>query len=229
MLDFISICIPCYEMNGNGVKFLTQLLQTIEKQTYKNFEVVISDHSENTEIEAVSEKYKHLNTKFFKNNKSRGSSSANINNALDNASGDLIKIMFQDDFFVNVNALDYILKLPEKSNWGVCGCVHSDEKANSFYNRLVPYWQNKIKNGVNTIGGPSVTFFKPTGIRFDERLLWYMDTDFYVSMHKEYGDPYIEPKALICSRETKTRVSSTLITDKVVKTEELILKEKYHA
>ena len=119
--------------------------------------------------------------------------------------------------------------MPEKNNWGVCGCVHSDEKADSFYNKLIPYWQNSIKDGINTIGGPSVTFFRPTSIRFDERLLWYMDTDFYVSMYKEYGEPYIEPKALICSRETKTQVSSTLITDKIVKTEELILKEKYYA
>lgn len=215
-------------MNGRGVKFLTQLLQTIEKQTYKNVEVIISDHSVNNEIEKVSKNYLHLNTKYFKNDKGKGSSSANINNALNNASGDLIKIMFQDDFFVNSKALEYATLLPKNAHWGVCGCVHADEEVSQFYNPMVPYWQKNIKTGVNTIGGPSVCFFRPTHVRFDERLLWYMDTDFYVSLYNEYGTPYVESRSLVCSREANSRVSSTLITHEIVKREEQILKEKYN-
>ena len=41
----ISIAIPTWESYNNGEQFLDDLLRTIEIQTFKDFEVVISDHS----------------------------------------------------------------------------------------------------------------------------------------------------------------------------------------
>ena len=41
----ISICIPTYEFKGDGVKYLSELLDSLRKQTFKNFDIVVSDHS----------------------------------------------------------------------------------------------------------------------------------------------------------------------------------------
>ena len=41
----MSIAIPTYESKGRGVEFLDDLFRTIEIQTFKDFEVVVSDHS----------------------------------------------------------------------------------------------------------------------------------------------------------------------------------------
>ena len=41
----MSIAIPTYEVKGRGVEFLNDLFRTIEIQTFKDFEVVVSDHS----------------------------------------------------------------------------------------------------------------------------------------------------------------------------------------
>ena len=38
----VSIAIPTYEMNGVGHFFIEQSLTFIAKQTYKNFEIIIS-------------------------------------------------------------------------------------------------------------------------------------------------------------------------------------------
>lgn len=227
MSSLISICIPSYEMNGKGPKYLNQLLQTIEKQNYSNFEVIVSDHSQDDSIEQVTKKFTTLNLKYLKNNQGRGSSSANVNNAINNSQGDFIKVMFQDDFFVNRSALKIISERLKEHQWGLCGCVHTREDEGEFYYNKVPVWQDDIKKGVNTVGGPSVSFFRKTDLRFDERLLWYMDTDFYYSLYLKYGMPFIEPRFLVCSREAKSSVSSTLITDELVIRENAIVKEKY--
>ena len=57
----ISIAIPTWECNGRGVEFLDDLLRTIEIQKFKDFEVVISDHSENDDLV---NKVKEFDTKF---------------------------------------------------------------------------------------------------------------------------------------------------------------------
>jgi glycosyltransferase involved in cell wall biosynthesis len=223
----ISICIPGYEMGGKGALFLKQMLQTIQKQTYKNFEVIISNHSDGNELETVVDSFNDLNITIFKNKLNKGSSSSNINSAISKAKGNIIKPMFQDDFFVNRFALEIISKLPYNYHWGVCGCVHSDGNVKEFYHHLIPYWQDDIKKGANTLGGPSSIYFRKTDINFDERLLWYMDTDFYYRLFLKHGLPFIVPNALICSREDETRVSNTMITDEVVNRENKILSEKY--
>ena len=44
----ISVCIPTYEMRGFGAAFLKQCLDILKKQTFKDFDVVISDYSNNS-------------------------------------------------------------------------------------------------------------------------------------------------------------------------------------
>jgi glycosyltransferase involved in cell wall biosynthesis len=45
MIPKISICIPTWEQHGFGEQYLSKLLDSIETQTIKDVEVVISDHS----------------------------------------------------------------------------------------------------------------------------------------------------------------------------------------
>jgi glycosyltransferase involved in cell wall biosynthesis len=92
----VSICIPTYEMNGVGDKYLEQSFSILEKQSYSNFEIVISDHSESNSIENLCKKWSNrLNINHFYNEYNRGKSSCNINNALKKAkkkSPKLIKV-----------------------------------------------------------------------------------------------------------------------------------------
>ena len=46
----ISICIPTYEMNGMGVEYLEYSFNILYSQTFKDFEIIISDHSESNLI-----------------------------------------------------------------------------------------------------------------------------------------------------------------------------------
>jgi len=226
--NLISICVPAYDMNGAGSKCIKQLLQSISAQTYQNYEVIISDHSTNNNIKSIVEDFKNNKFKHYFNVNNIGSSSGNLNNAIKEASSDFIKVMFQDDFFVNPDSISIINDLFNKQiNWGVCSCIHYSSSTKEFYRPHFPYWQTNIKKGENTLGCPSVLFFKRCELEFDVDLLWYMDTDFYYRLFLKYGPPHIEKKILTGVREDNTRVTNTLITNDLIEKENLIISKKY--
>ena len=50
---FFSICIPTYEMKGLGASYLKSTFEILAIQSFKDFEVVISDHSIEDKIKDV--------------------------------------------------------------------------------------------------------------------------------------------------------------------------------
>ena len=96
----VSIAIPTYECYGKSGEFLDDLLRTIEIQTFKDFEVCISDHSVNDDVLNVVNEFKDkFEIVFRRNTERRGNGPANTNAAIDLRRGEIVKVMFQDDFF----------------------------------------------------------------------------------------------------------------------------------
>lgn len=189
----ISICIPTYEMGNNGVFFLQRIFDTLISQTFKNFDVIISDHSKNENIKNLCSKYENkLNIKYLKNLNDVGSSSANINNAILNSTFNIIKIIFQDDYIIDDNALLKISTVfnDKNINWLIHSTNVVDERG-SYIRTVKSYWNDDIIRGRNTIGAPTAIAFRKSDILFDKNLIWLMDCDFYYSYFLKYGHPYI--------------------------------------
>lgn len=207
----ISICIPTYEMYGNGTQYLEYNLEKIKNQTYKNFEVVISDHSKNSEIEILCSKYKkYFELNFFKNQENFGNSPYNTNNTIKNCKGDIIKIMFQDDFFYDQNTLKLLIEQFKKgAKWVVTGCNHTQDDGKTFFNFMIPYWNPNIPIGINTISSPSVlSFLNDNPCLFDEDLIMLMDCEFYYQLYKRYGLPTIVSTCLVTNRLHSNQISN---------------------
>ena len=208
----ISICIPTWEQYGKGTDFLNHLLNTIVTQTYKNFNVIISDHSIDNNIENLCNSFKDkLEIFYIKNPNNRGNGPANTNNSIINADGDIIKIMFQDDFFYENNSLELIVKEFENNdcNWLVNGCNHTYTDGENFVNSMSPRWNDNIILGINTISSPSVlSFRKGINILFDEKLIMYMDCEMYYQLYLKFGLPKIIPNYLITNRLHEHQISS---------------------
>ena len=208
----ISICIPTWEQYGRGVEFLKNNFEQILKQTYRNFNVIISDHSKDGNIKSICDHYSsQIEIKYFKNENHLGNGPSNTNNAIINADGDIIKIIFQDDFLYQDNALDLIVKEFEDKdcNWLVSGCNHTHDDGKSFSNFMVPYWNNKIATGTNTISSPSVLSFRnDKPCLFDEELTMLMDCEMYYQLYIRYGLPKIITDCLITNRMHQHQISS---------------------
>jgi hypothetical protein len=117
--------------------------------------------------------------------------------------------MFQDDLFVHNNALTDIVTTFKASHckWLVNGCNHTND-GKIFYREMIPRWNDKILEGVNTISSPSVLSFLNEDIPyFDEELVMLMDCEFYYQLYKKYGLPTVLDKILISNRTHSHQVS----------------------
>jgi len=210
----ISVAIPTYEFKGRGAEFAHFQFKKLLGQTYKDFEVVISDHSRDDVIKNICKEYGgKLNISYIRNEEGRGLSSYNINNAIRYCKGDIIKFLWFDDFLWDRWSLQYINEaFTSDVNWLVSACEHTKDDGRSFYRTFYPRYNSELYLGNNTISGPSVLTIRNTEdkIYFDDRLIWLMDVDYYKRLHDKYGLPKILNKITVVNRDHPGQLSHTM-------------------
>lgn len=173
----ISICIPAYEQ-GEGHATLEKLLQSIQMQSFKEYEICVSDNSGTFQDLCI--KY---GARWQHNNKTFGVS-ANTNAAIDMATYDCIKIMYQDDWFITDCLHEFIT-----DTWKVSASTHyfeSGKRINQY-----PDFIRTMSTETNCLGMPSVISFNKCKVRFNEDLKMVLDLDFYFQLFNIYGQPKI--------------------------------------
>lgn len=208
----LSVAIPVYECHGIGWQYLLELLNSIFKQTEKDIEIVISDQSTDDNIKKLCNYYSNfLNIKYVSGHHLKRSNSPNTNNAIINCSCDIIKIIFQDDFFIDNFGIEKIINAFENgSNWVLTGSLHCKSNIHSLFQQIVPVYNDRIIAGDNTISSPSVLAFKGKHY-FDENLIMLMDCEMYKNLHTLYGDPYIISDPVICNRIHNNQMQNKFI------------------
>jgi len=191
----VSICVASTNQVELNIGYLKQLLDSLCNQTYRRFEVVISDDSKDDVIRdfLAGADYK-LDIHYLKHDSGKKSASANINHAIRHAKYPIIKPIVQDDWIINDKMVAKIMGA--KGKWGAMGWKQSD-KPKVF----TPKWTNNILIGVNKIGCPTGIFFeKRDDLLFDENLVNLMDVDLYYRLYQAYGIPYYINEPCFLSR-----------------------------
>lgn len=97
--ELVSIVVVSY----NSAKFIKKTLESIINQTYKNFEIIVSDdNSKDSTIEEVIEYFNRIqyqNYKIFTSEENRGIP-GNCNRAIKECSGKYIKLIAADDLLM---------------------------------------------------------------------------------------------------------------------------------
>lgn len=226
----LSIAISTYEARGKGRELLERNLVKIFEQDFpiSDFEVVISDHSKDDVIHDYIKGLNKKNVKYVRFPQKYGQSSANINNAIDNCTGEIIKILFMDDYLYGKDALTKTVKEFEKNPnkvWLITDFMHSHDHVKfspcqPVYNPNVHYY--------NTMGCPSgLSFRNSVKERFDENLIWYMDCEFYRRMYDKYGQPIWLRSPTIVYFLHPNQVTNTLITAEVEAREKKYVIDKH--
>jgi glycosyltransferase involved in cell wall biosynthesis len=188
----ISICIPSYEANGRGVEFINKNIQSILSQTYKNMEIVISDHSKNDDIENYIKGLGLDNIVYLRNTENIGFPAHNTNNAIKNSSGNYIKLMNLDDFIVGEDTLQLMVDLLlNEGKWVISGCIHYDYGNGSWTNPIIPRIEGDGRHlirGINFVGCPSVGLI-PRDEYFDTEVLYMIDCELWYRMFIKHGYP----------------------------------------
>jgi len=231
---FFSIALPTYGYNGKGVEFLEHNLSILNQQNFKDFEVIISDHSIDNTIKDVVDKWlsnqaSTLKINYYSNEHGRGIISPNLNNAMKYCKGKWIKILFQDDFLFGDNALakhnEYILN--NKDIIWFAAYTHVTYDGLNIAWSFQPRWVDDIWTGNNKLGCPSnFTIKNQDLIFFDEGLNWLMDVDYYMKMREKFGDVKIINEYVIVNRISPERLSDN--TSEELKIKEFnMLKNRY--
>jgi glycosyltransferase involved in cell wall biosynthesis len=219
-----SVAIPTWGINGKGVEYLEHSFNILAQQSFTDFEVVISDHSEDEQIQNLCNSWSSMmDIKYIKNSIGRGKIAPNMNNAIKHSNGAFIKMLFQDDFLYDTDSLqiiyDSIVKNQDK-DWFITACVHTDDCV-TMYDRMTPYYHSRIYAGVNTISSPSVLTVRnevDTPI-FNDSLNWLVDVEYYKRLHDVYGDPVVID--IICAVNRNAEVRATNIITEKQKQEEI--------
>ena len=160
----ISICVPFHWMK-DWQFYLTRCLTSIEMQTYTKYEVILIKHSDMP---------------------------TTSNRTMQAATGELIKILYMDDFLSHEDSLKQIVNhFPKEAHWMATGCLHQTKTGNPV-NPHYPLYTDDISTGNNCIGSPSVLTLRNDGkLFFDEKLSWLLDCDLYKRLHDAYGPPVL--------------------------------------
>lgn len=193
----LSICIPFHFM-ANWEFFLTRCLQSIEQQTFKDYEVILMKVS---------------------------TMPITSNRTIQGATGEIIKILYMDDYLATAHSLQEIVD-NWYGGWMATGCLHqkSDESPTGYHFPSI----HGIREGVNTIGSPSVVAFaNDSPDLFDVHMSWVLDIDLYARLLKRYGAPTIldTPNVIIGIHPGQM---TNLMTNEEKCREEQLLKEQLH-
>ncbi|MGL5941366.1 MAG: glycosyltransferase [Waterburya sp.] len=108
-LPLVSICIPTY----NGAEYFSETLESIFAQSYRNFEIIISDDNSQDETIKIAQEYQKkspVNFTIFEHE--QYGIGRNWNFAIAKSRGKYIKFIFQDDLMLP-KCVEEMVKLAE--------------------------------------------------------------------------------------------------------------------
>jgi glycosyltransferase involved in cell wall biosynthesis len=227
MKPLISICIPAYK----NASYLKQLLLSIQSQTFRDFEVVITDDSPDNQVEELVQTFAHLFPLSYQKNSPAKGSPANWNEGIKLAQGDWIKIMHDDDWFASNQSLaSYADAIQQNPNAGFIFSAFADYEKGEFkkLNTLDQQTIQKIQKSPlylfksNYIGNPSNVLLKNNrNVWYDEHLKWVVDFEFYMQCLANTKMHYIE-QCLINVGYNDDQITKAVFRNKAVEIPENI-------
>jgi glycosyltransferase involved in cell wall biosynthesis len=222
MSKLLSVCVPTYNLGENSINYLRENLDSINRQSYENIEVSISDNSTDELVADFVKNYKFregISLLYCKSARGRGwGASPNTNNAVDQSTGDYVKILFQDDKFFSDQAASLIVDCLKENEWcafkSMCqGAINSSYfLIPGNFPRTSPEYPQDLLKGLNYIGGPTSVAFRKTDLRMNESFRYLNDCDLYYKFWKEWG-----PMTIIDSAEPLVviRMRTGALTDTI--------------
>ncbi len=203
-MALISICIPAYKR----IDYLQRLLDSIAIQTYRDFEVIVSDDSDDDSVKKLLESYKNkFPLQYFQNFPALGTP-ANWNYAIKQAKGEWIKLMHDDDWFATNEALQIFYDNIQQNTGAdffysafqnIKSVSNETEVVRmSFMDKLLLKWNPYHLLKKVYIGNPSCTLVrKNLNILYDSRFKFIVDFEYYIRIIQQTKTPVYIDKVLL--------------------------------
>lgn len=232
MNPFISICVPAYKR----LNYLKRLLNSVAAQSFKDFEVIVTDDSPTDEVENLLKEYSgQFVVHYFRNTSSLGTP-ANWNFGISKAQGEWIKIMHDDDWFADENSLKLFAEETTKGKLFIFSRYTNIFETGGTAQPPFPFsWRKRIVDNPvtllarNVIGPPSVTLIHHSiKDQYDTSMKWRVDIDFYIRILRTQKSYAVIDKPLVNVGVSASQVTNDCINVPEVELPEgLLLLKKY--
>lgn len=200
---FISICIPTYKRPH----LLKKLLDSIRIQTFTDFEILINDNSPDDSVQVLLKDYQSILSICYEKNEPAVSAGMNTLKVMRRAGGSWIKLMHDDDWFEEGDALAIFADEALHSGKPFIFCASNQVQLQTGQSKAAMFDTEKKRMlddspfclfYQNVIGQPSVAMHKnDPAIQYDAGFNFLLDIDFYMRYLLAHpGYQYID-KALI--------------------------------
>lgn len=138
----VSILIPVYKAE----KYISQCMESVLGQTYKNLEIIIVDDASPDNSIAIAESLiqktdNKFDVKILHNEKNKGIADTR-NMLLDNATGDYILFVDSDDY-IEIDAIDSLVNIANKTDCDIVRCGYFEVKNHQVRTVSQKPWSNK--------------------------------------------------------------------------------------
>lgn len=195
----ISICIPAYKRTS----YLKRLLDSIAIQTFRDFEVIVTDDSPDAEVGQLVQQYTGKFLLHYHKNQTALGTPENWNEGIRRSSGEWLKLMHDDDWFAGADSLqqfaDAIKQHPATSFFFCAYTNVLEDNGKTEIVRLNNFRRRKLQENTvslfssNVIGPPSVTLHRnDKQCWYDKTIKWVVDIDFYIRYLEHHKPVYID-------------------------------------
>lgn len=198
----ISICVPAYKR----LDYLQKLLHSIAIQTFKDYEVIITDDSPDNAVEIFVKNFTDISCMHYYRNQKVLGTPENWNEAVRKARGTWVKLMHDDDWFSAKTSLETFYKAT--LNHTDCSFFFSaynnvtKDSAEAVRLHFLGHLMLK-QSPLNLfkkqfVGNPSCTLIKrDIGLYYDNDFKWVVDFEYYIRCLKKVKQFYYIDQALV--------------------------------
>ncbi|MGZ4038071.1 MAG: glycosyltransferase family 2 protein, partial [Bacteroidia bacterium] len=140
----VSICIPVY----NGGHYLRQCIESCLEQAFSDYEIVVCDDGSTDGSIQVIEAYaaQHPKIRFYRNPQNLGLV-GNWNRCLEEAKGEWVKFVFQDDYITTDCLAEFVKAANDKTMLVMCRRhfilpEHASKEEKNYYSQEVRTLEN---------------------------------------------------------------------------------------
>jgi glycosyltransferase involved in cell wall biosynthesis len=184
----VSVCIPTY----NGGRFIGQAIESVLRQSFFDFELVIVDDASTDGTVARIEQFNDARIRLIRNEKNLGLA-ANWNKAVESCSAPLVKLLCHDDVIYPSCLATQVAAMAESKVGVVCsrrdiideaGRVVLKSRGSKLGKFAGPEMIGRIvRSGTNPLGEPAAVLFRAELLRevggFRGQRPYMIDVDFY--------------------------------------------------
>lgn len=212
---------------------MKRLLDSVCEQSFKDFEVIITDDSPGTDVKELCDAYQNKFTLSYNRNNQPLGTPENWNEAIRKANGEWIKLMHDDDWFSNEDSLRYFADEIKKNKtasfiFSAYRNIYLDTGKqeevfiDSFRYKLLKKNPATLFSK-NIIGPPSVVLHRNDHHFFyDANLKWLVDIDFYIRYFQSDKPVYI-PQSII-----NVGMSSQQVTRETFRVRDVEIPENFY-